>query len=94
MYEKSKQMSRDRLAEKLMPIMDIIGIAGAGANERKSSDDVAANKKNPMDVKFSSVYGPNQMRCLALVSHNGMKETSKFPEQEFLSYLYIYLLHS
>ncbi|KAL7524272.1 hypothetical protein ACHAXR_000502 [Thalassiosira sp. AJA248-18] len=28
-----------------------------------------------MDYKFNSVYGPNQMRCLALVSHNGMKPT-------------------
>ena len=80
MYEKSKQMTQDRLAEKLTPIKDIIGMT-AGADAIQSSDDVHAN--NPMDKEFSSVYGPNQMRCLALVSHNGMKETSKFPKQGF-----------
>lgn len=32
---------------------------------------------NPMDPDFAAAYSPSDMRCLALVSHNGMKKTMR-----------------
>lgn len=66
-YNKSKQITHARLVEKLGPVNAIITMKGV-----EYSEDILPN---PTDTPFSSVYGPNQMRCLALVSHNGMKDT-------------------
>ena len=35
------------------------------------------NTSNPLDQDFQQAFHPSQMRCLALVSHNGMKATMK-----------------
>lgn len=32
---------------------------------------------NPMDPEFEPAFGASEMRCLALVSHNGMKKTMR-----------------
>ena len=67
-YERSIQLTHDRLVEKLSPVMSILNIKDI---ESKESFD----NKNTLDPEFNSVYGSSQMRCLALVSHNGMKES-------------------
>ena len=68
MYERFNETVRDRLVEKLGPINPIIVMKNV-----KLDEDM--NDPNPMDAEFNSNYGPNQMRCIALVSHNGMKNT-------------------
>jgi len=40
------------------------------------SDDTEENNSDN-DLDFEAAFGPNDMRCLALVSHNGMKATMK-----------------
>ena len=61
LYERSKQNTRDRLVEQLGPINHIVTMKGIKLGD-------SSNAPNPMDIEFNSVYGPDQMRCLALVS--------------------------
>ena len=68
MYTRSNQTTRDRVVEMLSPINSIITMERV-----ELCDDTIVT--NPMDTAFNSFCGPNQMRCLALVSHNGMKKT-------------------
>mmetsp|Transcript_775 Transcript_775/g.1393 ORF Transcript_775/g.1393 Transcript_775/m.1393 type:complete len:394 (-) Transcript_775:103-1284(-) len=70
MYNKTSKTIQARLVDKLSHINPIINMVGVESNENLSLDE-----PNPLDPEFSSIYGPNQMRCLALVSHNGMKDT-------------------
>jgi len=70
MYEKTMSLTHSRLTEKLQPINSIICMKDVNIEEE-------TDEPNPMDTAFESLYGPNQMRCLALVSHNGMKDTMK-----------------
>merc|ERR1711935_1204384 len=41
------------------------------------SDDMEEELGNPMDPDFVSAFPACEMRCLALVSHNGMKKTMR-----------------
>jgi len=68
LYERSKQNTLDRVEEKLAHINSIITMQGVEVEDNN-------NGPNPMDPEFNSFCGPNEMRYLALVSHNGMKET-------------------
>lgn len=72
MYKRSKQAQHNKLVKKLLPLNQILSIEGKDPDECKKG-----SCHNPMDTEFNSVYGPNEMRCLALVSHNGMKDTMK-----------------
>lgn len=72
MYERDVEKDKKRIAEKLASVNSILKMKDV------EIDDDAADEPNPMDTDFKSAWGPNQMRCLALVSHNGMKQTSKF----------------
>jgi len=45
--------------------------------EESSNDWGAAPETNPMDPEFRPAFSPSDMRCLALVSHNGMKKTMR-----------------
>mmetsp|Transcript_9764 Transcript_9764/g.21111 ORF Transcript_9764/g.21111 Transcript_9764/m.21111 type:complete len:394 (-) Transcript_9764:254-1435(-) len=68
LYERSKRNTLDRVEEKLSHINSIITMQGVEVEDNN-------NGPNPMDPDFNSFCGPNEMRYLALVSHNGMKET-------------------
>jgi len=67
-YEQSKKAIQDRLVEQLGPINSIITM-------KDLEIDDCNNDPNPMDIEFNSVYGPDQMRCLALVSRKFMSQT-------------------
>jgi len=75
LYEKSKQNTRDRLVEKLGPINSIVTMKGI-----KPDDSIS--DPNPMDFEFNSVYGPDQMRCLALVSRKCVMSTEFICEKK------------
>ena len=70
LYGMTMKETHDRVVEKLRPINPIITMEGVELGDE--NDDM---EPNPLDVEFNSAYSPNQMRCLALVSHNGMKDT-------------------
>jgi len=60
--------------------VDVNRGALATLNFDKLFDDAEEKKKsqiNPMDEDFEAAFPPSDMRCLALVSHNGMKKTMR-----------------
>ncbi|KAL7546036.1 hypothetical protein ACHAWF_009383 [Thalassiosira exigua] len=69
LYVDSKQANRNKLVEKMRPINSVVNMQGIDENQKQDG----SMGHNPMDSEFNSRYGPSEMRCLALVSHNGMK---------------------
>jgi methylglyoxal synthase len=60
------------ILRKLGPSRNILCIQDASVD---IADDIEGNNGNDLD--FEVAFGPNDMRCLALVSHNEMKATMK-----------------
>lgn len=76
-YKKSVKATHDRVKSKLDPINAIITM--------KSVEYRDQIKPNVLDTPFNSMYGPSEMRCLALVSHNGIKDTMSLQAMKLLS---------
>lgn len=56
---------------------DFSGFGSTGTILEEEEEPSVAADYNPMDPDFAAAYAPSDMRCLALVSHNGMKKTMR-----------------
>ena len=63
----------EEIASKVYPFREILHIQDYDANETTIDKNVSAHQ----DYDFNAAFAPSEMRCLALVSHNGMKATMK-----------------
>ena len=61
------------IASLVYPFREILRIQDCNVNEASIDMDVSAHQ----DDDFDAAFAPSEMRCLALVSHNGMKATMK-----------------
>ena len=50
---------------------------GFFGEDNKVDEEASKPEGNPMDPDFESAFSASDMRCLALVSHNGMKKTMR-----------------
>ncbi|GFH44845.1 hypothetical protein CTEN210_01319 [Chaetoceros tenuissimus] len=71
--EQDRDDMLEEIASKVYPFRDILHIQDYEANETTIDKNVSAHQ----DHDFSAAFAPSEMRCLALVSHNGMKATMK-----------------
>jgi len=86
---KSKRDSNtvlERIATQLHPVRGIICVQDANFGresqfdlnyESTLTDESLEKARNVLDPEFKAAYPPSDMRCLALVSHNGMKKTMR-----------------
>mmetsp|Transcript_19219 Transcript_19219/g.20657 ORF Transcript_19219/g.20657 Transcript_19219/m.20657 type:complete len:534 (-) Transcript_19219:72-1673(-) len=86
--DKSKR-NRDNIvrniATELYPVRDILclqnvaGSTGCLDYEQlfEDQEETVPSELNPLDHDFESAFPASDMRCLALVSHNGMKKTMR-----------------
>ena len=61
------------IASLVYPFREILRIQDCKVNETSIEMGVSAHQ----DDDFNAAFAPSEMRCLALVSHNGMKATMK-----------------
>jgi methylglyoxal synthase len=63
----------EEIASLVYPFREILRIQDFKVNEASIDMDDSAHQ----DENFNAAFAPSEMRCLALVSHNGMKATMK-----------------
>ena len=71
--EQDRDDMLEEIASKVYPFRKILCIQDFEANEATIDKNISAHQ----DVDFNAAFAPSEMRCLALVSHNGMKATMK-----------------
>jgi methylglyoxal synthase len=90
-FKKDDKKLLQEISMKIFPYKDMLCIQNASIDERiskresrevdltefLSEDSFEDTTHNPMDPDFKSAFSPSAMRCLALVSHNGMKSTMR-----------------
>lgn len=71
--EQDRDDMLEEIASKVYPFREILHIQDYEVNEATIDKSVSAHQ----DDDFNAAFAPSEMRCLALVSHNGMKATMK-----------------
>ena len=88
-FERDDKKVLKKIASKLYPLKDMLCVQDStfddtidlGESRALKYDDefekTSMGVHNHMDPDFKAAFPPSSMRCLALVSHNGMKKTMK-----------------
>lgn len=78
MAEDDEESFRTRLSDALHPLRSLLCVQEEGELAKvRDPFNTTSQAASSTDPVFKSPYSPTQMRCLALVSHNGMKPTMK-----------------
>lgn len=91
-HQKDNRKLLRKIAKKIYPYRDVLCVQGHDIEDKSSSaisesrsmsldfDDVFRIPReygNKMDADFDPAFSASDMKCLALVSHNGMKKTMR-----------------
>lgn len=87
-FERDDRKTLQQIAKKLYPMKDMlcvqdstfddaIDLDKSHALDYSEFEEESLGTKDSMDPEFNAAFPPSSMRCLALVSHNGMKKTMR-----------------
>ena len=71
--EQNRENMLNEVAAMVSPFKEILHIQDFESENKDVDLDISGLK----DIDFAPAFAPSEMRCLALVSHNGMKATMK-----------------